>query len=204
MSIFCANILRKTRCRLSQFLLKQFGPILFSSGLLIVTAHSGYASSQDRWIGSSPDCWEAPRNYHMHGSASRWKDYVVTARVVRTDERTLETLSPNKGYSFSLTGTRPDYEVLIDAEKEHLVALKFSDTFGLHEIKWVNENLVFLRVWWGRLRGTDLIFNAESEAFVYDQTVEDGTQAYMQFQGHCRKHGCACIEKDSLLDRGKQ
>jgi hypothetical protein len=68
----------------------------------------------------------------------------------------------------------------------------------------VNENLVFLRVWWGRLRGTDLIFNVESEAFVYDQTVEDGTQAYMQFQGYCRIHGCACIEKDSLLDRGKQ
>ena len=66
----------------------------------------------------------------MHGSASRWKDYVVIARVVRTDERTLETLSPNKGYSFSLTGTRPDYEVLIDAEKEHLMSLKFSDTLG--------------------------------------------------------------------------
>jgi hypothetical protein len=41
------------------------------------------------------------------------------------------------------------------------------------ESKWVNENLFFVRIWWGRHWGTDYIFNADSGTVVYREGFEE-------------------------------
>jgi hypothetical protein len=41
------------------------------------------------------------------------------------------------------------------------------------ECKWVNENLFFVRIWWGRHWGTDYIFDADSGTVVYREGFEE-------------------------------
>jgi len=105
--------------------------------------------------------------------------------------------SPNGGYYFALEGDgRPDAKVTIYAEKEHLVVITLANLHGLSEVKWVNEKLLFLRPWWGRIVGTDILFDVEREQVIYAETLTDGSLAYRQYRESCPLHGCECIPKE--------
>jgi hypothetical protein len=38
---------------------------------------------------------------------------------------------------------------------------------------WINENLLFARIWWGRHWGTDYIFNADTGRIAYHEGFEE-------------------------------
>jgi hypothetical protein len=46
--------------------------------------------------------------------------------------------------------------------------------------RWVNEKLIFIRVHWGRILGTDMIFDTEKNEFTYREMIVDGTILYQQ------------------------
>lgn len=48
------------------------------------------------------------------------------------------------------------------------------------DVKWVNEKLLFIRVWWGRVVGSDYIYDVETGRFVYEEMVHDGTLLLQQ------------------------
>ncbi|WP_269525425.1 hypothetical protein [Coraliomargarita parva] len=50
------------------------------------------------------------------------------------------------------------------------------------QVAWINEELIYLRVWWGRAVGSDLIFNVSQKKFVYRAMVHDGQNLYWQTQ----------------------
>jgi hypothetical protein len=41
-------------------------------------------------------------------------------------------------------------------------------------IRWLNEDLLFLRIWWGRIVSTDLIFQLSTGKFIYTQEANYG------------------------------
>ncbi len=45
---------------------------------------------------------------------------------------------------------------------------------GYVSATWINTKLLFMRVWWGRIVATDLVFDVESRAFVYREMVNHG------------------------------
>jgi pimeloyl-ACP methyl ester carboxylesterase len=47
-------------------------------------------------------------------------------------------------------------------------------------VSWVSEKLLYLRVWWGRVLGTDLIYDVEREEFVYEESFRDGKILFEQ------------------------
>jgi hypothetical protein len=104
-------------------------------------------------------------------------------------------VSPNKGYFFVRTGGRPSARITIYAEKDHLIEINFSDLFGLSDVRWINEKLISMRPWWGRIMATDIIFDVENEKIIYAETVTDGYQAHQQYLESCPTHGCRCIKK---------
>ena len=81
--------------------------------------------------------------------------------------------SLNRGYFFVAEEGRPNGVVTIFAEKSYLIRIEFSHLFGLSEVKWVNEKLLFMRPWWGRIAATDLIYDVEAERFIYAESVTD-------------------------------
>ena len=105
--------------------------------------------------------------------------------------------SPNKAYSFSRSGTPPgSIVVVIFAEKDHLIRATFDDAIAL-EIRWINEKLVYLRPWWGRIAATDVIYDVEKEEVVWAEAAMFGTNLMEQAQASCRAlGGCECVEKE--------
>lgn len=45
---------------------------------------------------------------------------------------------------------------------------------GGTSVQWLNEKLLFGRVWWGRIYSTDFIVDVKKEQFLYEQMAECG------------------------------
>jgi hypothetical protein len=150
--------------------------------------------AESKWPGAAPDCWVDARFTHSQEMLNIWKER-TTIRRVRDIIPKAGTYSPNNGYHFTLEGERPTGSVTIYAEKDYLLRIEFSELFGLADVKWVNEKLLFMRPWWGRILGTDLIYDVEAERIVYVETVTDGYLAYQQFRESCPMVGCDCIKR---------
>lgn len=157
--------------------------------LLPVTA----LAAGGNWPGLPPDCWKESRYVHGQGDWD-WKANVKVSQI-KAARLNNGVLSPNKGYSFLFEGGRPDGKLTIDAEKDYLVVIEIKELFGLADIRWVNEKLIFMRPWWGRIAATDLIFDVEAEKFVWSEPLVDGYLARQQYQESCPKIGCECIKQ---------
>ncbi|MGR9072573.1 MAG: hypothetical protein ACU833_05850, partial [Gammaproteobacteria bacterium] len=164
--------------------------------VLLLLAPFASAAATDGWPGLSPDCWPQPRLFHSGENGDLWKrNVVVEALPPAAEIPAAGTLSPNQSYWFTVENGRPGAAILVYSEKDHLTRIAFSNLDGLSDVKWINEKLIFMRPWWGRIAATDLIFDVEEEQVIYSEFVRDGTIAYWQFQESCPVHGCRCIKK---------
>jgi hypothetical protein len=56
-----------------------------------------------------------------------------------------------------------------------LLRLSFTDHgSGGVQVRWLNEKLLFIEVWWGRIASTDLILDVDSATFLYKEMAEYG------------------------------
>ncbi len=42
------------------------------------------------------------------------------------------------------------------------------------QVQWLNEKLLFVEVWWGRIASTDLILDVSTKTFLYREMAEYG------------------------------
>ena len=106
-----------------------------------------------------------------------WKANTVIRKLNNTLLKPV-IFSPNKGYLFVTEGGRPSGAKTIYAEKTYLIRIEFAELFGLSEVKWVNEKLLFMRPWWGRITATDLIYDVEAEKMTNAESVTDANLAF--------------------------
>jgi hypothetical protein len=153
------------------------------------------ASASGGWPGVPPDCWTDARLVHsVQDLGEVWRENIkITTR--KGEKLKSGILSPNGGYFFTLVDNRPKGRISIYAEKDHVLELDFSELFGLSDVRWVNEKLLFVHAWWGRIAATDMLFDVEAEKFVYIESVTDGMQAMQQYRESCPLLGCECIKK---------
>ena len=151
-------------------------------------------AAESHWPGLPPDCWSESRMFHSTEKIDPWQKNTFIKTIKAEKPKTGE-LSPNKGYFFLVEGGSPNGKITIYAEKDHLVQISFSELFGLSDVKWINEKLLFMRPWWGRIAATDIIYDVEKEQVIYSEFVTDGYLAFQQFQESCPTLGCQCIKK---------
>lgn len=162
---------------------------------LVTTLFACAAAAAERtWPGAPPDCWMEERNIHGGDFADIWKSNMAFKKLAG-EKLKPGVYSPNKGYYFVAEDGRPRGAVTIFAEKNYLIRIEFSELFGLSEIKWINEKLLFMRPWWGRIAATDLIYDVEAETVIYAESVTDAYLAFQQFRQSCPMLGCECIKK---------
>ena len=167
-------------------------------GLTLTLALFSTSATAKGWLGAPPDCWKEPRNYHQKSDTSKWRDRVELELVENpADKIEGANLSPNNGYFFSLSGERPVFKLLIESEQEDALRITFSETNGINDVRWINENLIFVRAWWGRIAATDFIIDTEQQKIIHHQAVTDGHLFFNQFKGACLNHGCTCMEKQA-------
>jgi len=132
--------------------------------------------------------------FHSSEKIDPWQKNTFI-KTIRAENPKPGELSRNKGYFFLVEGGSPNGKITIYAEKDHLVQISFSELFGLSDVKWINEKLLFMRPWWGRIAATDIIYDVEKEQVIYSEFVTDGYMAFQQFQESCPTLGCQCIKK---------
>jgi hypothetical protein len=169
-------------------------PYLFAAFLSLAEPAS---ADTPHWPGLPPDCWSESRIVH---NIDNWKKIAQSFKIdtVKIDKPVrFENISPNKGYSYKREGFRPDVTISVYAEKDHLTVMRITDVFGVSDIKWINEKLLFIRIWWGRIAVDDVIFDVEKEAVIYTEPAVDGFQVYHEYEDFCKKlGGCKCIKKE--------
>jgi hypothetical protein len=154
-----------------------------------------------------PDEWDEPRLFHSSTAAVDIEDRIVLAEVPQVETgpeafAELDTLfSPNGAYWAAVVASDitddsymsnqlcfyaedPDVSVYIYNERDYLIGLSLLDHYTNYTvtIEWINEKLLFLRVWWGRIAGSDLIVDVESESIIWHEMIWWGDQAFRQFQ----------------------
>ncbi len=57
----------------------------------------------------------------------------------------------------------------------HSPSIRFIDhgSGGVHA-QWLNEKLLFIQIWWGRIVSTDIVFDVEKRTFLYRQDANYG------------------------------
>jgi hypothetical protein len=162
-------------------------------GLLAATAP--LTIHADSWFGLPPDCWAKPRNYHELNRDDPWKKNVTITRINAKKPRP-GVYSPNRGYFFVIEGKgRPDAKITVYAEKNHVIEIRFTALHGMTETRWINEKLLYMRPWWGKIAATDIIYDVEKEMVIHTESVMDGSLAFQQYRENCPKQGCECIKK---------
>ena len=140
----------------------------------------------DQWH-TPPDKWAEPRVYQTPFDEAFAKRIEV-GRCPMPAALPERSLSPNKAYWYATIApdrTKPgpwNAEILIYNERDYLVRIRLTDIHYCREVEWVNEKLLRIRVWWGRICGTDLILDVEQERIICRETLWDGTIAFEQYQ----------------------
>jgi len=134
-----------------------------------------------------PDRWEEPRLFHCPFD-EEFASQIALDRCAVPAELPERQLSPNNAYWFvtilpDRTKNGPwDTDVLVFAERSDLLRIRLRDIRYCRDIGWVNEKLLRIRVWWGRICATDLIVDVERQQIIYKEMVWDGTIAFWQFR----------------------
>jgi hypothetical protein len=58
--------------------------------------------------------------------------------------------------------------------RERLLKATFVDHGNTFTAQWINEKLLFVQVWWGRIASSDLILDIEHGKFIYDELAHYG------------------------------
>jgi hypothetical protein len=136
---------------------------------------------------TTPGKWEQPRNYHAPFDPY-FSPQIRIGRDMVSVPATEKTWSPNHAYwfmgSYADTTKEGPWNSTISVfnERQYLVQITFLDHRYLPEARWINEKLLYLDVWWGRVVGTQIIFDVEQEKTIYQEMICDGTNAWQQWQ----------------------
>ena len=155
-------------------------------GLTLVAAT---ASAQQQFH-TPPACWTAPRITHGPWSEQPGDRAVVTRERVASADGATWTLGPNGAYR--LRKADPDFSapppwntrIVIETEKPEAVVVELKNHGNATAYAvWVNEKLVLVRVWWGRVLGADLLVDVEKAEIVWKETTRGGDAAFEQSRG---------------------
>jgi hypothetical protein len=162
-----------------------FSAIASAFPFIILLGTSAFPSDSARdGFHTTPDKWKEARTYH----GPFYQRYEARLELGHSDLGSAtgeRTMSPNRAYWFVLAERdrmrSGDANLYIYNERDSLVRLLIKDYRSV-EANWINEKLLYIEIWWGRVLGTYLILDVEQEKIVTREMVHDGGIAFMQWQ----------------------
>ncbi len=146
-------------------------------------------NTQEEWsFHTTPDRWEEPRIFQTPFD-DHWADRINIEKIPLKEIQNDKVFSPNKAYWFSviepnsISSAIRDAQINIYNERDYLLCIKLLE-LNHYQIttNWVNEKIIYIRAWWGRVLGVNLIFDVESEKIIYKENVNDGGIPYSQWK----------------------
>ena len=126
--------------------------------------------------------WNSPRNYHI-AFEDEFSDRIEVIEKENQAPSEAANYSTNEAYWFELEPLNEktnEQRISVSADGSATISLKDTYTNFPTKAHWMDEKLIFIRVYWGRIVGTDLIFDVEKKEFIYREMVYDGTILYRQ------------------------
>jgi hypothetical protein len=139
---------------------------------------------------SDPACWKEPRMWHDGPITAEFANKVSISRVpgpLAGDS----TRSPNNSYAYVLHKLKDRADLMVFTDAPDLLKVSFAAPYTVEQPAWVNEKLLFVRVWWGRVLLSDLVIDVERGEPIYREMVYDGDILFQQAQETC-KGRCPC------------
>ncbi|MDH4202594.1 MAG: hypothetical protein OEV87_06835 [Phycisphaerae bacterium] len=134
----------------------------------------------------TPDRWEEPRIFQtsIEYSGYPWDEKIKIEKYDEIDvDDAGKIYSPNEAYwlqkQFSEKGT---FQVVIFNEHRFIIIDTSSDDHYSKEVRWINEKLVYIRDWFGKVLGFDMIYDIEKEEVLYFEETNDGGLPFLQWQ----------------------
>ena len=89
---------------------------------------------------------------------------------------------PTNGVRFH--DSSPDAALCVFNETDRMTKILLKDHYPnfVLDVYWINEKLLYVEVWWGRILGSCFIFDVEKESIIYKEMVNDGNVAFQQWQ----------------------
>jgi len=154
---------------------------------------------------TTPDKWAESRIYESPFNPE-YSDRLTITHEKLQQQFTMQVLSPNKAYWFAATPDWPklpvascngaeftiqaeDAPIFVFTEKEYLLKINLRHHYPNFAVtvRWINERLLFLQVWWGRILGSCYLLDTESECVIYKEMLHDGGIEYEQWQQDKKK-----------------
>lgn len=156
--------------------------------VIIIFLFADKAFTDDTLWHTSPDKWSEPRIYHS-AFDEEFKNGIIISRVkVKYNDQLKKELSPNNAYWYHVQSAaymKPGpytTDILIYNERPYLISLKLEEHSQYEpKIVWINEKLLYVEVWWGRILGTYIIFDVEKEQVITKEMIHDGVLPYQQY-----------------------
>ncbi len=169
--------------------------------LLLVLTMSAFSAQRYLLFHTPPDKWKEARHFHAPFPETYESRIILSNGQLSAPPR-LKVFSPNGAYwvgvdpdeGFQLRDSQPkgvqfhvsspDVPICVFNERPKLITLTLKDHYPnfLVDVRWINEKLLFVSVWWGRVLGTHLILDVEKETIVFKEMVNDGVIAFQQWQ----------------------
>lgn len=156
--------------------------------LILPTVYTAYSQFH-----TSPKHWEKPRTFQTPISQDEL-DAILDIQKVSNQIDTEQTMfeekifSPNNAYwygwhNIEIGSGNQQGSIYIFNEKNKLIKISFTyyANFGVNT-KWINEKLLYTRIWRGRVVALDIIYDVEKESIMYSENTHDGLIPYQQFQ----------------------
>lgn len=136
---------------------------------------------------TSPEHWPQSRIYHTPFQSE-------FASRIKLDQapwpgNQAGIRSPNQAYRF---WTGPVHQsvngwwsttIYVDHERDHALTIQIIDHNQWNvQAAWINEKLLYVSVWWGRIVGSYFIVDVEREKIIFKEMMHDGHIAYQQFR----------------------
>jgi hypothetical protein len=158
--------------------------------VISLAALASTAASRAQQYHTPPACWSAARMTHGPWSEQPGERVAIGRAREAAAADAKWTPSPNGAYRFrqidpDFSGPPPwNTRFVIEAERPEAVVLELRNHGnGAAYANWMNEKLVLVRVWWGRVIGADIIVDAESGEIVWKESVRAGDVAFEQSRG---------------------
>jgi len=165
--------------------------------LVELAEHPPQQPSQEMDFHTSPACWTEPRTVHQGSPSPELRERVRITWDATVPRESGGTLSPNRAYRFRVRPLHPGeptgaQELIVDVERPSLLRIAFTDAISPPQAHWINEKLLFVRAIWGRVVFTDLVIDAERGTVIYEEAVQDGGDAFIQYREQCLGQ-CPCL-----------
>lgn len=146
---------------------------------------------------SSPECWAEPRVYHsklLPDLKARFHILTSPASVIPAGEPVLATGSPFRYWVRDVPqGDGGGAGVIVDGHQDEHTVMLFEGITQSPAPQWINSSLIYMRIHWGRMVSSDLVFDAENSQVIYHEAAINGHDAWQQYRAACFAR-CPCAE----------